>query len=87
MYETTFVIIYGWAAYWVAVGFCNMAVATKANSMYFSEPLVIPKPYTVQHKVGEPGWELGIAIKALANGRINGLHIKNPTKGVVPVTI
>jgi len=35
----------------------------------------------------EPGWELGIAFKALADGRINGLHVKNPTRGIVPITI
>jgi hypothetical protein len=69
------------------------SVLPKGGTSYSGEDRVFSKFFSFykteyRQALGrEPGWELGIAFQCHKAGRIKGLHIKNPTKGMVPVTI
>lgn len=72
---------------------CGCSVLPKGGTSYVGEDKVFSKSFSFykteyrQAQGREPGWELGIAFQCHKAGRIKGLHIKNPTKGMVPVTI
>lgn len=65
----------------------------KGGTSYSGEDRVFSKSFSFyktayrQAQGREPGWELGIAFQCHKEGRIKGLHVKNPTKGIVPVTV
>lgn len=71
----------------------SCSVLPKGGTSYSGEDRVFSKSFSFykteyrQAQGREPGWELGIAFQCHKAGRIKGLHIKNPTKGMVPVTV
>lgn len=73
--------------------FTSCGMLPKGGTSYAGEDRVFSKSFSFykaeyrQAQGREPGWELGIAFQCHKAGRIKGLHIKNPTKGSVPITI
>ena len=72
---------------------CGCSVLPKGGTSYSGEDRVFSKSFSFlkteyrQAQGREPGWELGIAFQCHKDGRIKGVHIKNATKGKVPLTI
>lgn len=62
-------------------------VSYSGEDRVFSKQFRSFETYTRTAQGREPGWELGFAFIPHKDGRITGVWLKNPTRGMVPVSI